>query len=289
MIILCADDYALTEGVSRAIGELAAARRLSATSALVTTAHWPATVPRLRAHRRHLAIGLHLNLTLGAPLGTMRRLAPSGQFPPRSALMAWSLLGLLSRREIAEEINRQLDRFEQGFGHPPDHIDGHEHVHVLPGIRTALLDAVARRYASAKPLVRDPSDRFGAIAARGVAPAKAALVSLLASGFAAAARQRDIPVNDGFSGFSSFSTSVPYAQELAKAFNSPAPRHIIMCHPGHPDAELAAIDAVVARRRMEYDALMHDVSLPERIWRPARETDTAPLQWPQTGTGINGR
>ena len=32
MIILCADDYAMTEGVSRAIGELAAARRLSATS-----------------------------------------------------------------------------------------------------------------------------------------------------------------------------------------------------------------------------------------------------------------
>ena len=47
MIILCADDYALTEGVSRAIGELAAARRLSATSVLVTSAHWPAGAPRL--------------------------------------------------------------------------------------------------------------------------------------------------------------------------------------------------------------------------------------------------
>ena len=47
MIILCADDYALTEGVSRAIGELAAAQRLSATSVLVTSAHWPAAAPRL--------------------------------------------------------------------------------------------------------------------------------------------------------------------------------------------------------------------------------------------------
>ena len=37
MILRCADHYALTEGVSRAIGELAAARRLSATSAIVTT------------------------------------------------------------------------------------------------------------------------------------------------------------------------------------------------------------------------------------------------------------
>ena len=46
MLILCADDYALTEGVSRAIGELAAARRLSATSVMVTTPHWPAAAPR---------------------------------------------------------------------------------------------------------------------------------------------------------------------------------------------------------------------------------------------------
>ena len=47
MIILCADDYAMTEGVSRAIGELAAAQRLSATSVMVTSPHWPATAPRL--------------------------------------------------------------------------------------------------------------------------------------------------------------------------------------------------------------------------------------------------
>jgi predicted glycoside hydrolase/deacetylase ChbG (UPF0249 family) len=71
MLILCADDYALTEGVSRAIGELAAARRLSATSAMVTTPHWPAMAPRLAVHRGHLAVGVHLNLTLGAPAGAM--------------------------------------------------------------------------------------------------------------------------------------------------------------------------------------------------------------------------
>ena len=57
MIILCADDYALTEGISRAIGELAAAQRLSATSVLVTSAHWPAMAPRLLVHRAHLASG----------------------------------------------------------------------------------------------------------------------------------------------------------------------------------------------------------------------------------------
>ena len=46
MIILCADDYAMTEGVSRAIGELAAARRLSATSVMVDLAALAALPPR---------------------------------------------------------------------------------------------------------------------------------------------------------------------------------------------------------------------------------------------------
>ena len=83
MIILCADDYAMTEGVSRAIGELAAARRLSATSVHGRPrAHWPAMAPAAAAcTAAHLAIGLHLNLTLGAPLGPMPRLAPGGELP----------------------------------------------------------------------------------------------------------------------------------------------------------------------------------------------------------------
>ena len=241
MLILCADDYALTEGVSRAVGELAAARRLSATSVMVTTPHWPATAARLRVHRGHLAIGLHLNLTLGNPLAAMRRLAPDGRFPGRSALIA---LASARHRQLATrslaEIERQLEAFEKGLGFPPDHIDGHEHMHVLPGIRQPLLDVVSRRFPGTKPLIRDPSDRWQATAARRGSPrAKAAVVGALALGFAAAARRKGLPTNEGFSGFSRFDLATPYAQELADAMVAPGPCHIVMCHPGHPDAELA--------------------------------------------------
>jgi predicted glycoside hydrolase/deacetylase ChbG (UPF0249 family) len=280
MLILCADDYALTEGVSRAVGELAAARRLSATSVMVTTPHWPATAARLRVHRSHLAIGLHLNFTHGHPLAAMPRLAPDGRFPGRSALIPLALLGIVKRDEIAGEIERQLEAFEKGFGFPPDHIDGHEHMHVLPGIRQPLLDVVSQRYSGAKPLIRDPSDRWQATAARRASPrVKAIVVGALALGFAAAARRKGLPTNEGFSGFSRFDLATPYAQEFADALIAPGPRHIVMCHPGHPDAELAKLDAVVDRRRMEYDALMRDVTLPERLWRPARSADGPPVDW----------
>jgi predicted glycoside hydrolase/deacetylase ChbG (UPF0249 family) len=281
MIILCADDYALTEGVSRAVGELAAARRLSATSVLVTSQHWPAAAARLAVHRGRLSVGLHLNLTLGHPLGPVPRLARAGTFPGRNALLARALTGLLGTAEIREEIERQFEAFEKGLGFPPDHIDGHEHVHVLPGVRAALLAAVSQRYTATPPLIRDPSDRWHAISARGTPRVKALGVTALALGFANAAQARGIPTNQGFSGFSSFDVGEPYAEELARAMRQTGPRHILMCHPGHVDDELGGIDPVVERRRMEYDALMRDLLLPERIWRPARSADGPPVDWSQ--------
>jgi predicted glycoside hydrolase/deacetylase ChbG (UPF0249 family) len=281
MIILCADDYALTAGISRAIGELAAARRLSATSAIVTTPHWPAMAPRLAVHRAHLAIGLHLNLTLGNPLGPMRKLAPTGTFPGLKALLRRAALSAFEGGEIREEIERQLDHFEARLGFAPDHIDAHQHVHVLPGIRRPLLETVVLRYPQTPPLIRNPADRLRTIIARRLAVPKAIAVSLLATGFARAASRRGLPSNDGFAGFSDFDQRRSYREELSSSLQLPGRRHIVMCHPGHPDAELAELDSVVERRRMEYTYLMRDSELPHIIWRPARKSDGPGLLWPQ--------
>ena len=68
--------------------------------------------------------------------------------------------GVLDTDEIRAEVARQLDRFEAGLGFPPDHIDGHQHVHVLPGIRRALLTEVAQRY-RARPTADPRSVRPG--------------------------------------------------------------------------------------------------------------------------------
>jgi hypothetical protein len=101
----------------------------------------------------------------------------------------------------------------------------------------------------------------------------------LALGFADAARRRGLPVNDSFAGFSDFDVKVPYADELRSALLQPGRRHLVMCHPGHPDAELAGLDPVVGRRRMEYDAIMRDPDLPQRIWRPSRSADGPTISW----------
>ncbi|HXF54460.1 MAG TPA: ChbG/HpnK family deacetylase [Hyphomicrobiaceae bacterium] len=279
-VILCADDYGLTEGVSRGIEELAVLRRISAASALVNLTGWPRYGPRLSAVRDRIAIGLHFNLTLGAPVGEMPRLAPFGVLPRLGPLLAAALAGRLEATEIAGEVCRQIDSFEQATGHAPDFIDGHQHVHALPGVRTAFLRAVASRFPAARPLIRDPGDDMRAILARGGAVAKALCVAGLARGFGEHARRSGFPVNRGFAGFSTFATSQPFERELNRFFTRPGPAHIVMCHPGYADAELARMDKVVGRRRHELDTLNTLPALDKMIWHPLRsEADGMPA-WP---------
>ena len=271
MIILTADDYAMTYGVSRAIEQLARAGRLSATSAMVTMPGWREDALRVRELRGQLAIGLHLNLTLGTPAGPMPALAPAGTLPKLKPLIARALARRLTADEIGGEIRRQLDLFERALGFQPDHIDGHQHVQVLPTVRRALLDEVQRRYSASPPLLRDPS-------APGTG--KARIVNVLSTGFRRAAKRRGLPTNDGFAGFSAFDVARDYADELHAAFAVKGHRAIVMCHPGFPDDTLATLDEVVARRRQEYDALMTDATLAQRIWRPERAAHGAPIAWP---------
>jgi predicted glycoside hydrolase/deacetylase ChbG (UPF0249 family) len=97
---------------------------------------------------------------------------------------------------------------------PPDHIDGHQHVHVLPGIRGAVLTEVARRYPVHAPLLRDPSDRLNSILSRASA-AKALTVAALAIGFSSAAHKRGLYTNDSFAGFSRFDEQEPFTESAA--------------------------------------------------------------------------
>lgn len=253
--VLCADDFALTEGVSRSILALIGAGKLSAAGAMTNRPHWRNFATAFGALGERADLGLHLNLTCAAPLGTMPRLAPGGEFPALRNLARAAATSPTARREIAAEIARQLDAFEDRLGRPPDFIDGHQHVHVLPGVRRSLLDAVTRRYAAGRVYLRDPADSVAAIRARGVAVGKALTIAALALGFRRAALRRGIPVNRGFSGVAPFDPGRDFAADLQRFLLRPGPAHLVMCHPGFIDDELVRLDPVIATRPIEHAAL----------------------------------
>ena len=259
--VLCADDFAMTDGVSRAILELLASRRISATGAMTNRQGWPGWAHSLMVYAGRADLGVHLNLTCASPLSPMRTLCPGGEFPPLGRVVRAALISAAVRREIAAEIARQLDAFEQATGREPDFVDGHQHVHALPGVRALALAEIARRYRAGSVYVRDPSDSLKAIRDRGVAVRKAFVISALASGFGAKARALGLPVNEGFSGVSSFDAARDFIRDMRSFASSPGPRHLVMCHPGHVDEELKRLDPVVASRPVEFEALRRGMGL----------------------------
>jgi len=257
-VILCADDFGFADGVSRGIVELAEMGRLSATGAMTNMPGWRRAARSLMPLRDRIAVGLHLNFTVGSPLGPMPRLAPSGRFPALKDLLPKALKRQLPGSEIAEEISRQIDAFEEAFGHAPAFVDGHQHVHVLPAIRPALIQALKARGYAGRVWLRDPSDKAMAILRRPIGRSKALIVKSLARGFARSAHAAGFRTNRGFSGFAPLDLSVPVARVFEEAFSKLGAHPLVMCHPGYVDDELRALDPALASRVEELNYLKSD-------------------------------
>lgn len=248
---LCADDYAISPAVSAGILELLEAGRISATGAITSSRFWPEWAGALAGFAGRAGLGVHLNLTLGEPLGAMPDLAPAGRFLPVRNLIAASRAGRLPAAEISGEIARQLDAFTAATGRIPDFVDGHQHVQALPAVRNALLSLLRERDWHHRVWVRDSGDRVPAILRRRIEVPKALAVAALSRGFAAAARSAGVRTNRGFSGFSAFSPARDYGRDFSRYLAAPGKRHLVMCHPGRVDDALRALDPVTDSRERE--------------------------------------
>ena len=219
-IVLCADDFALNAPVSQGIAALAAKGRLSATSALVLSPRWSQDVLSLHALRGQVDVGLHLDWTSAFAQS-------AGHGMPLGVLMMRAALGLLNPAAMRGVIERQLDTFEAHWHAPPDHIDGHHHVHQFRGIREALLETVQRRYPQNKPWVRV------SLAPPGQLDLKARIIT--AWGAQALIRRADqarVPRSAQLSGIYDFSGGeAVYARHMVRWLHA-APEHtVLMCHP----------------------------------------------------------
>jgi len=264
-LVLCADDFAFSEGTSLAILGLAEAGRLSAISCMSASSRWRSDAARLRGLEGRCDIGLHFTLTDLAPLGPMPGLAPDAL-----PMTLGPLLGRAQRRgldagAVAAELERQLGAFEEMLGRPPDFVDGHQHVHLFPGARDALLQAFAiGRLDRGRTYVRDCYEPPLAVAKRGTAIGKTLLLSALARPLSLALRAYGIPCNDSFRGVSTFRAGRPVRPAFRAFLRGPGLHPLVMCHPGGPG--LAAEDPI-ARRRPEELAYLQSVQFLEDLER----------------------
>jgi chitin disaccharide deacetylase len=230
-LTLCADDFGLSKAVNEAILDLAARGRLNATTLMVDGPEAASGVAALD-RTGNVALGLHVVLS-GEPTPLKSALAPAGRLPHVDALTARAFLGRLPLAAIEAEIERQYDRFEELAGRPPDFVDGHQHVHVLPRIRGLFLRIARRRAPGA--WLRTCEDRLGAIRRRGVYRWKAARSAFLSRGLSAQAAGLGLGTNHGFAGLYDFRARRDYGRLFGRWLAAPGRAHLIICHPAAPD------------------------------------------------------
>jgi predicted glycoside hydrolase/deacetylase ChbG (UPF0249 family) len=258
-IWLCADDYGISPAVNAAIRDLVLRGRINASSVMVAapsfTRSEALSLGILNAGGRRVAIGLHLTLTAPfRPLSSEFALAPDGAFPTLQELMRKAFLRGLDRAALAAEVKAQFAGFVTAFGQPPDFVDGHRHVHLLPQVRDAVLAATreltpgawARQCAGTATVFTRFSDPKGL------------LVEWLSRGFSRRARALGVPTNAAFAGTYTFRADADFAALFPGFLASMTDAGLIMCHPGRVDAELERLDPLTTLREREYDFFLGD-------------------------------
>ena len=268
-IVICADDYAISDATSTVILELLEAGAINATTCLVETPSWPYMAEPLRLLtdvKPGIGVGLHLNLT-----ETFADKAEAALVRP---LSHWLLTTLRPARRAAVDavlhaFRTQWGLFLRHFGRAPDFIDGHQHVQLYGPARQALLRlAVETGFAG---WIRQSGTSGGRLTAQRI------LMDPLSAQLARQARTMGLCVNPGFGGLRGFRRAEDLARIWADDLAGLKEGGLLIVHPGAPGSppgtesiDQCRIDEAEALRSGLMQTLLtrFDMALAENVRQP---------------------
>lgn len=247
-LIVNADDLGWTDGVNRGIVEAFHHGIVTSASLLANGAAFAAAVDAARS-APGLGIGVHLNLSDGPPIAdrkTVRSLLNGdGEFAggPESLLLRRARRGLVLA-EVENEWDAQIRRVRDA-GITPTHLDGHKHVHMLPGLFEIAL-RLAKRHGIAAIRVSLEASSLRVALASGTKRNAAVIMKqgvqarglkLLARDAREQAERAGISTADYFCGIAQTGELTREGvEQLLKSL--PDGTTELMCHPGYADAAL---------------------------------------------------
>jgi hopanoid biosynthesis associated protein HpnK len=238
-LIVNADDLGISEAVNRGIAD-AHDRGIVTSTSLMATGPAFAHAVALARSRPKLAVGVHLVLTEHEPLcgaaavpGLVGR---DGRFPPHvRALLGPALRGTLPLDEIRAELDAQIRRARDA-GLALGHLDGHQHVHVLPGVARIVAELADAHGIRA---VRYPAERPHGYMLRKPQRLRRVAEQAALRAFAAAAPLERLRRSEHFVGFY-FGGQLDEANLGTVLETLPEGGTVeLMCHPGDEDMQPA--------------------------------------------------
>jgi chitin disaccharide deacetylase len=269
-LIVNADDLGWTTGVNRGVAE--AHRNGIVTSAsLLANGEAVAEAVELARDTNGLGVGVHLNLNDGPPVAP-RESVPSlvndsGEFEggPDGLLLKIATRGL-AMREVEIEWEAQISKVRNA-GIEPTHLDGHKHVHMLPGLFEIALRLAKRHGIGA---IRVSHEASGLRAALSTGASRAAVVlkqgvqarglKLLARDARDQAERAGVSTADYFCGIAQ--TGELTKEGVARLLRSlPEGTTELMCHPGYADEALRKTATRLQASRQKEVEILTDMEI----------------------------
>jgi predicted glycoside hydrolase/deacetylase ChbG (UPF0249 family) len=250
-LIINADDFGYTRGVTDGILEAHHAGVVSSTTMLTNMPAFDDAVRAMRDGNATLGVGVHINLVQGRPLARVRTLvdARTGSFYALPALVARALAGRIDPDEVGAECEAQIAAL-RAAGVDITHVDSHMHTHAIPALWHPISSAAVRAGIHA---MRWPAESFRNTPFQPSRLATNVLVSLSWASIRRTASPLRYP--DHFMGIS-LQGGRDVERNLLRTFDNLAPGTTeLMMHPGHSDAELASMDNYTWQRENELQAL----------------------------------
>ncbi|XP_074700109.1 carbohydrate deacetylase [Strix aluco] len=144
-LIVTGDDFGYCPRRNQGIVDCFLAGAVSNVSLLVNGS---AAADAAKLARRHnIPIGLHANLSEGSPVCEVLKtnsslLNQDGFFHGKMGFRTALSKGLLNMSEVKQELKAQVELFRELTGHLPPHMDGHQHIHVLPEVRHVFAEVL---------------------------------------------------------------------------------------------------------------------------------------------------
>jgi predicted glycoside hydrolase/deacetylase ChbG (UPF0249 family) len=247
-LIVNADDLGWTDGVNRGIVEAFRNGIVTSTSLLANGAAFAGGVAAAKS-AHGLGVGIHLNLSDGPPVADRETvtslLNDEGLFAggPETLLLRRARRGLLLN-EVEAEWDAQIQKVRDA-GVAPTQLDGHKHVHMLPGLFEIALRLAKRHNIGAIRVSLEASSlraalsagnkqRTGVVLKQGV---QARGLKLLSRDAREQAERAGIATADYFCGIAQTGElTLEGVTQLLK--NLPEGTTELMCHPGYADAAL---------------------------------------------------
>jgi predicted glycoside hydrolase/deacetylase ChbG (UPF0249 family) len=170
--------------------------------------------------------------------------------------MGTALLHRFKPDSLEEEVRSQLRMFVHSFGRAPNFIDGHQHVHLLPQVRDAVLKVA--KEAAPNAWVRQCGRALSLPLPERLGNPKALVLDLLSQNFRRRADAVNIRTNPAFAGAYGFHDEADFAALFPRFLEGLPDGSVVMCHPGFVDAELQRLDPLTTLREREYTFFVED-------------------------------